>query len=373
MDLIWQGKRVLVPGGALHLSVVIPTPPSDPTLKMEITTTSSNQTVTIPHQAGYNYNYTIDYGDGSAIGTVTAYNSPGRSHIYATAGVYIMKIVGICENIYIDSGSTFSQFLTKILQWGNTGLKVFYGSYCNHLIQMDTDSIGGLASLVSFSINSTTLTGIPSGLFNYATGITNFSSVFAGCSLITAIPSGLFNNCPNVTSFYNSFGGCSSLTAIPSGLFNNNTNVNTFENTFTNCTGITSVPAGLFDYNTGVTTFYYTFNRCYVLETVPNNLFRNNIVATDFGNTFYYNYKLQINPWTFYTSGEESTRFSGKTLSFVNCFNRPSFTGNQGTAPALWDCTFGSVATTSCFSGVGNSLTSLDNYNSIPIAWGGPA
>jgi hypothetical protein len=64
MDLIWQGNRLSRNG--YHL---ITNPSTDnSTLKMEILTTNSNQSVTIPHQAGFTHNYTIDYGDGSSLG-----------------------------------------------------------------------------------------------------------------------------------------------------------------------------------------------------------------------------------------------------------------------------------------------------------------
>jgi hypothetical protein len=37
----------------------------------------------------------------------------------------------------------------------------------------------------------------------------------------------------------------------------------------------------------------------------------------------------------------------------------------------LWNYTFSAVTSTSCFGGVGNSLTSLSNYCDIPLDWGG--
>ena len=42
------------------------------------------------------HNFTVDWGDGWAIGTVTAYDDPDRIHVYAAAGDYTIKITGIC-------------------------------------------------------------------------------------------------------------------------------------------------------------------------------------------------------------------------------------------------------------------------------------
>lgn len=119
-----------------------------------------------------------------------------------------------------------------------------------------------------------------------------------------------------------------------------------FRETFQGCTGLTSLPADLFRYNTAVSTsgFYYTFSGCS---------------------------KLQQRADIFFSSGEEATRFLNRISDFQSCFNRSAFTGTQGTAPALWSCDFGTEtpARTNCWDGAGNSLTSLDNYNSIPEEW----
>ena len=121
-----------------------------------------------------------------------------------------------------------------------------------------------------------------------------------------------------------------------------------FNQTFYGCTGLTSLPVDLFRYNTLVSTqgFYRTFRGCN---------------------------KLTLNPWIFYASGEESTRFASPVpaQNFTECFQLTgAFGGSQGTAPALWDCTFnGAPTTTNCFTG--HSAASVDNYGDIPTAWGG--
>jgi hypothetical protein len=119
-----------------------------------------------------------------------------------------------------------------------------------------------------------------------------------------------------------------------------------FDGAFNGCTSLTSVPAYLFRYNTAVSTggFYRTFYGCT---------------------------KLQLNRNIFFADGEESTRFFNQTVSFIECFYRDSFSGMQGEAPPLWNCSFGTGTPykTSCYGGAGNSATSLINYSSIPADW----
>ena len=57
--------------------------------------------VTLPLPSGvYTYNFTVDWGDGSALGTVTSYNDVDAIHTYATSGnTYYVKIKGMCQGL----------------------------------------------------------------------------------------------------------------------------------------------------------------------------------------------------------------------------------------------------------------------------------
>ena len=73
----------------------------------------------------------------------------------------------------------------------------------------------------------------------------------------------------------------------------------------------------------------------------------------------------------FFRPGEESTRFLNKPVNFTEAMHIGTFAGTQGTAPALWDCSYGTgtPTTTTCFTG--QTSASVTNYASIPTAWGG--
>ena len=190
---------------------------------------------------------------------------------------------------------------------------------------------------------------------------------------------GVIGGVVGLANFTTTFYGCTGLTSLPVDLFRYNTLVaaSGFYGTFKGCTGLTSVPANLFRYNTAVSDFgfHQTFNGCTGLTSLPVDLFRYNTLvgSSGFYQTFYGCNNLQLNPWIFYASGEESTRFASPvpTPNFTGCFQLTgAFTGAKGTAPALWDCTFnGAPTTTNCFTG--HSAASVDNYGDIPTAWGG--
>ncbi len=173
------------------------------------------------------------------------------------------------------------------------------------------------------------------------------------------------------------FNGCSNWSgAIPTTLATDNTLKNTGPNgcrsLLQGCTGLTSIPVDLFKYNILVSTngFWATFLGCTGLLTLPIDLFRYNTACTSFYRTFYGCTNLQLRSDIFFPAGGEATRFLNKTVTFDNCFYRTgTFTGTQGTAPALWNCNFGTgtPTKTDCFQG--HTSSTISNYASIPAEW----
>lgn len=136
---------------------------------------------------------------------------------------------------------------------------------------------------------------------------------------------------------------------------------------------LTSIPENLFDFCTKVT----NFSRCFYinqLTSIPENLFNNNILVTNFSYCFYSNIRLKLNKYIFYSEGQQPTRFLNQSVDFQGCFWRNSYISpgaENGEAPDLWNCSFGtgSPTTTYCFGGNGNNTITLTNYNSIPVEW----
>ncbi len=71
--------------------------------------------------------------------------------------------------------------------------------------------------------------------------------------------------------------------------------------------------------------------------------------------------------------GPLETRFVDRVSSFQEFFQITSaFTGEKGTAPALWDADFGTETPVTADAFTGHSLDSLTNWEDIPTTWGGP-
>ncbi len=376
------------------------------------------RTITLPLYNSGTFDCTINWGDGTAESTVTAYNDADRIHTYASDGTYNVEIKGACPAWSFNNGGDKLK-ITDIVNWGDDtefgGFSYLFRGFfgCTNLKSTGVGQIGksgaGCSNFDSL-FRLSPITTVTANIFDLHTAISSdaFDYAFYGCSSLTTIPADLFkyNTLVSADGFRGTFWGCTSLTSIPTDLFKHNTAVSTrgFQYTFRNCTSLTTLPTDLFRYNTAVSTygFGYTFYGCSSLISIPTDLFRyNTAVSTDgfygtfynctslttvpeclfkyntavsgegFNRTFYECRNLQLNEWIFYASGEENTRFFNQSPSFAVCFLRYGFTGNQGKAPELWNCDFGSgtPTTTVCYSGSGNSTTSLSTYASIPAGW----
>jgi hypothetical protein len=312
--------------------------------KFNIVTTGSNETFTLPLLSG-THNFTVNWGDGTADSTIITYNDINRIHTYASAGTYKISMWGTCTKFSFNNAGDRLK-IRQLLDFVDMGFTILNFCGCENLTSI-ASSMRKLKSL------------------------TTAVEMFRNCYALTSIPSGIFDGSTGITSFYYTFQDCRGLTSIPSDLFRYNTAVTNFGSTFINCIYITSIPSDLFRYNTAVTDFNYIFNGCTRMASIPSDLFRYNTTVTDFSNSFGNCPKLQLNSSIFYAVGEEGTRFLNKSVNFSFCFFRTSFTGTQGTAPDLWNCNFGTgtPTRTACYGGLGNSITSLTNYNDIPVNW----
>ena len=248
---------------------------------------------------------------------------------YSGAGTYEVTIIGTCPGFkYNNSGSKL--LITEVISWGNVSFREldFYG--CSNLTTLPEET-GKLTLVTSFQScfrGCSSLTIIPSGLFDNNTIVTLFLYCFLNCTSLTAIPSNLFDNNTLAISFQSCFQGCTSLTAIPSNLFDNNTSAINVLSCFRNCTSLTAIPSNLFDNNILVYTFQNCFNKCNSLTSIPSGLFDNNTIVTHFG------------------------------ACFSNCSTL------TGLAPTLW-LREPEPTGTQCFY----NATGLTNYGDIPVDW----
>ena len=66
-------------------------------------TTGVDESIKLPLRSGYNYDFIVDWGDGSPLSIITTYNDPEITHIYALAGDHTVTITGLLEAWYFSN------------------------------------------------------------------------------------------------------------------------------------------------------------------------------------------------------------------------------------------------------------------------------
>ena len=228
-------------------------------------TVTAGQTFTLPiaDYGGLVPNFVVDWGDGNE-STVTSSTDADRIHTYSSSGTYTITISGLMPSFKVNNNAAIRTLITSIIDFGRVGLRLldFYG--CTNISSIPASGTmvagyQGLNEIVSFAgfMRGTSITSIPSDIFQYATRVSIFSDIFS-FTAITSIPSGLFDSCEDATSFASAFNQCTSLSSYPLDLFDNCPNVVNFSSTFRNCRSLTQPLQ--FTNNTAVTVFTNVYN-----------------------------------------------------------------------------------------------------------------
>ena len=125
---------------------------------------SADNQITIPTFPGFTYDYTVDWGDGSANNGVTG----DITHTYSVPGTYQISISGIFPQIYFYryQGTASPGDVEKILdvnQWGSVAWGSMFGAFagCSNLdiTAVDIPDLSGVNSLNSMFLDCTSLVG----------------------------------------------------------------------------------------------------------------------------------------------------------------------------------------------------------------------
>ena len=84
--------------------------------------------ITLPLTDDASYNFKVDWGDGTDPAIITSWDSPEKSHLYASAGIYEVKIYGQFPRIKFQ-GSGEGYKLYSIEQWGTTKWTSMEGAF----------------------------------------------------------------------------------------------------------------------------------------------------------------------------------------------------------------------------------------------------
>ena len=96
-------------------------------------TTAANQTITIPINSVFTYDYTVDWGDGTASTDHT--ETSLAKHTYTAPGTYTIAITGTFPQIHFNGGGDITRIFT-VKQWGTIAWSSMENSFtsCSNLV-----------------------------------------------------------------------------------------------------------------------------------------------------------------------------------------------------------------------------------------------
>ena len=232
---------------------------NSPSHTFEVTTTylgtSTDKVFTFAISAAGNF--TVDWGDGSAVETITKSNTNNQeiSHTYTNSGVYTIGLDGLATGYNSDDSIAAMSFECD---------------YCsNNSVASLSGSLGAIFPTIGTDVPSFSfafgycyyLTSIPGTLFNGVTGARPhmFDGTFTNTG-ISEIPGNLFSGISGAADymFYGTFANCRNLMFLPNGLFSgvSGTATELFGDTFKDCNSLIGyIPKGLFNFGTGGLTY----------------------------------------------------------------------------------------------------------------------
>lgn len=182
-------------------------------------TTSTNETITLPLRSGYNYNFTVNWGDGEAVDTITAYNDANITHTYSDAGDHTVTIDGLVEAWYFANGGDKDKII-NVVDLGDVGWINLSNSFrgCSNLESFSGGETANVTNMSWMFYESSSLTSLDLSSFNTA-GVTNMSYMFSGTSTLRSLDLSSFNT-NSVTTMRFMFLNATSLRSLDLNNFN---------------------------------------------------------------------------------------------------------------------------------------------------------
>ena len=169
---------------------------------------STPTTITLPLESGGNYNFTVDWGDGTS-DLVTSYSSTGKTHSYSFSGTKTIYINGTINGWSFNNGGDKLKIRT-IKQWGSLKLgnngNYFYGcTYLNLSTVTDTLNLSGTTNLTNMFNSCSSLTTVNNINSWDLSKVTDITGMFDSTSFNQSLSNWDVSNVTGMTStFYSS-------------------------------------------------------------------------------------------------------------------------------------------------------------------------
>ena len=240
-------------------------------------------TITLP-VSGTGLNITVDWGDGSAIETIT---TEYPTHTYAQTGIYEISVLGNCPEWgkisyqeFMAFGETsrnytYAKYLTNVIQLGELNATKYIFAKCENLTSFKGEKLVSPNTFANVNTMGYMFWGCTNlkeiDLTNFDTkDVTDMNRMFSGChSLIELDLTSLDTS--KVTDMNEIFGGCKNLENL--NISNLKTNlVKNMSYMFSGCGKLKALDFSSFD-TSNVTNMGWMFGNCSSLESLDLSSF----------------------------------------------------------------------------------------------------
>lgn len=252
----YEFKIVAQDGSSSVSRIFVITVNSSPNFITVWRTATTNVAVTLPMKNGGTFNFTVDWGDGSPVGTVTSYADTDKTHTYATAGDYTVTITGVMSSIGFE-GSASRLNLIRVNNMGSVGVTNLADAFkdCTNLTHFTGGDTSQVTTMAGMFYGATKLAVTDFTNFNTAS-VTTMTNMFRNTYLMATVNLSTFNTAA-VTDMSNMFYNCLALTSLDLSSFNT-ANVTNMSYMFYNSPLVASYNLSSFD-TTKVTTMAFMF------------------------------------------------------------------------------------------------------------------
>lgn len=173
-------------------------------------TVNGGDTITLPTWSSGSYAFSVDWGDGTPVKSVTTWNSANASHTYLNSGVYDVKISGICNRFSFGRNNVSRLKITNIKQWGNVEFLQLDFKLCTNLVNVtpnDTPLFAVNAIIENLVSNCVNLVSVSKINEWNTSNVINMINAFGGISYDAPIENWNIENATNLSLMFFYQGG----------------------------------------------------------------------------------------------------------------------------------------------------------------------
>ncbi len=149
---------------------------------------NENESITLPLRSGYNYNFTVDWGDGAS-SEITSHDDSDITHTYAESGDHTVTISGELEAWYFNNSGSKNK-LISVTDLGNMGWLNLEGAFegCSNLRQVGGGDVSNVTNMDRMFKGAASIKKIDFSGWNFAL-LAKMDETFSEVTL----PTGVYN------------------------------------------------------------------------------------------------------------------------------------------------------------------------------------